>query len=103
MRVMRDSSFSWLTILSTMTSTDASIETVSGCSSGVGGSSVSNWLVSKPGGMKWPLRRPSRSRDQRLRAVEIDDADVVSAVHQDVAIGALERGAGDDDVSAVPR
>ena len=45
----------------TMVSTGASIDTVTACSSGAGGSSVPNWLVSSPGGMKWPLRWPSRS------------------------------------------
>src|SRR6185312_9190426 len=44
--------FSCRTILSTIVSADASIDTVSGRSSGAGGSSVSNWLVSRPGGMK---------------------------------------------------
>ena len=32
-----------------------------GIFAGVGGSSVLNWLASRPGGMKWPLRWASRS------------------------------------------
>ncbi len=46
------SSFNWLTMSSTMVSTDASIDTVMGRSLATGGSSVWNWLVSNPGGMK---------------------------------------------------
>ena len=43
---------SWRTMSSTMASTGASIETVIGRSLGCGGSSVLNWLSSRPGGMK---------------------------------------------------
>ena len=45
--------------------------------------------------MKCPLRRASRSAINAWRAVEKDDADVAPSMHQDVAIGALQRGAGD--------
>ena len=38
--------------------------------------------------------------DQVLRAVEKDDADIVSSVHEDIAIGALQRRAGDHDMLA---
>ena len=38
--------------------------------------------------------------DQLLRAVEKDDADIVTSMHQNVAIGALQRGAGDHRVFA---
>src|SRR5882724_12659988 len=53
-------SSSWRTMSSTIPSTDASIETVTGRSLGCGGSSVLNWLSSRPGGMKCPLRAASR-------------------------------------------
>src|SRR5437868_6340035 len=34
-------------------------------------------------------------RDQWLRTAEKDDADIASSMHEDITIGALERGAGD--------
>src|SRR5580692_668376 len=48
------------TISSTILSTGASIDTMTGFSSGVGRSSVLNWLGSRSGGMKWPVRLASR-------------------------------------------
>ena len=50
----------WRMMSSTMVSTGASIDTVTGFSLLAGGSSVLNWLASSPGGMKWPLRAASR-------------------------------------------
>ena len=47
-----------------------------------------------------PLARGEAGRDQILRSVEKDDADIVAAVHEDVAIGALQRRAGDDGALA---
>ena len=44
--------------------------------------------------MVFPQREPVR--DQGLVAPEIDDSDVMSRVDEDLAIRALERGAGDD-------
>ncbi len=38
--------------------------------------------------------------DQFLRPVEIDDADVVPSMYEDIAISALQRGAGDHGVLA---
>src|SRR3979411_589312 len=38
--------------------------------------------------------------DQILRALEIDDADILASMHEDIAIGALKRGAGDHSVLA---
>src|SRR6266404_8448638 len=38
--------------------------------------------------------------DQILRALEIDDADILPSMHEDIAIGALKRGAGDHSVPA---
>src|SRR5262245_48717818 len=54
------SSFSLLMMSSTMASTEPSIETVTAPSSGLGASSVLNWLSSSPAGMKWPLRAARR-------------------------------------------
>src|SRR6185295_4767900 len=45
---------------------------------------------------KVPLARGEAGGDQILRSVEKDDADIVTAVHENVAIGALQRRAGDD-------
>ena len=36
------------------------------------------------------------ARDQWLRTAEKDDTDITSSMHEHIAIGALERGAGDD-------
>ena len=49
------------------------------------------------------LARREAGGDQLLGAVEEDEAHVVASVHQNVAIGALERGAGDDGVLALAR
>src|ERR1700704_701129 len=38
--------------------------------------------------------------DQILRALEIDDADILASMHEDIAIEALKRGAGDHSVLA---
>ena len=46
------------------------------------------------------LARGKPGGDQILRAVEKDDADIVAAVHENVAIGALQRRAGDDGALA---
>src|ERR1700678_3986282 len=48
------------TMSSTMVSTGASIDTVTGFSSASGGSRVLNWLSNRSGGMKWFLRAASR-------------------------------------------
>ena len=100
MRVMAATSSSWRTMSSTMASTGASIDTVIGRSSGCGGSSVLNWLVEQSRRHEMPLAGGEPVRDQLLRAVEKDDADVVASMHEDVAIGALQRRAGDDGVLA---
>src|SRR5262249_28181239 len=54
------SSFSLPMMSATMVSTGASIETVTAPSSGLGRSSVLNWLSSRPAGMKWPFRTARR-------------------------------------------
>src|SRR6267378_24486 len=48
--------------------------------------------------MTLPQREPAR--DQILRALEIDDADILPSMHEDFAIGALQRGAGDHGMLA---
>ena len=78
----------------------SSIETVMTCSPASGGSSVSNWLVSSPGGMKWPLRWARRSAISFLAALQEDEAHILAPAQQNVAIGVLQRRAGDDDVLA---
>src|SRR5258708_39473379 len=46
------------------------------------------------------LARGEPARDQFLRAVEEDDADVVTPMHEDVTVGAFQRRAGDDGTLA---
>src|ERR1700716_808904 len=48
--------------------------------------------------MTFPLGEPAC--DQIFRAFQKDEADIVPPIHEDIAIGALERGAGDDGVLA---
>src|SRR5258708_39417019 len=46
------------------------------------------------------LARGEPARDQFLRAVEEDDADVITPMHEDVTVGAFQRRAGDDGTLA---
>ena len=50
--------------------------------------------------MSFPRRQPAC--DQIVCAIEVDDAHVVAAMHQHVAIGALERRTGDYDMASTP-
>ena len=52
--------------------------------------------------MKWPFRRGEPACDQFVRAVEEDEADILASVREDVAIGALQRRAGDHEPLAFP-
>src|ERR1700709_1623236 len=47
-----------------------------------------------------PLAGGEPARDQILRTVQKDDADIVASMHEDVAIDALQRRAGDEGVLA---
>src|SRR5690349_813085 len=55
------SSFSFAMMSSTISSTSPSMETATASSSDAGRSRVPNWLSSRPGGMKWPLRTARRA------------------------------------------
>src|ERR1700721_118975 len=59
-------SFNCRATASTIASGGASIDTVIGCSSGPGSTSVANWLSSNVVGMKCPLRADMRSAIRSL-------------------------------------
>ena len=82
-------SFNWRMMSSTIRSTGASIETVTGCSSGCRRLQRRELAGQQSRRHEMSLAPAEPVRDQRLRALEIDQADVGSVVHENVAIGAL--------------
>ena len=82
-------SFSWRTMSSTMASTEASIDTVTGFSSPV--RRLQGLELAGPAARRHEMTFPRGEPvgDQFLRALEIDDADIAAAMHEHVAIGAL--------------
>ena len=85
---------------STMASTGASIDTVTGFSSRVRRLQRLELAGQQARRHEMTFSRGEPARDQFLRAVEKDDADILASMHEDVAIGALQRGAGDHGVLA---
>ena len=81
---------------STIASTGASIDTVIGRSFAARPLQRLELAGEQARRHEVPLARGEPGGDQILRSVEKDDADIVAAVHENVAIGALQRRAGDD-------
>ena len=85
---------------STMVSTGASIETVDRMFVGCRRLQRLELAVQQARRHEMSFAPGEPVGDQGLRAVEKDDPHIVAAVHQDIAIGAFQRRAGDHDMAA---